>query len=139
MFTALGDVSDQAGLFDDAAQAYRAARRHVEGDAVREAGLMLKEGIIGERSGRWVQATRWYRRALGKVQDVEARTAAVVRGQICVYFASIRRQQAKLTEAQRWCRLAVDEGEASGDGCEGGSGGRAARHHSEDRPAPRAP
>jgi len=112
----LGDVSDRAGLYEDAAQAYRAARRLVAGDPLAEARLLHKEGIIRDRSGRYALAMSWYRRGLRALEGIQGDPeAAAIRAQLSVWYAAARRQQGRVDEAIRWCEAAIKEAEASGD------------------------
>ena len=67
---ALGDVLERLGLFRRAASAFRDARRRRAGDAAAESALMLKEGWIPEREGRYPQALRWFRRGLKRLEAI---------------------------------------------------------------------
>jgi class 3 adenylate cyclase/tetratricopeptide (TPR) repeat protein len=116
VFRSLGDVSDRAGLYGDAALAYRSARRLVAGDRLAQARLLHKEGIIRDRSGRYALAMGWYRRGLRALQGIEENPdAAAIRAQLSVWYAAARRQQGHLKEAIRWCKAAIREAEAGGD------------------------
>jgi class 3 adenylate cyclase/tetratricopeptide (TPR) repeat protein len=111
----LGDVLERAGVYGDAAESYHAARRGVAGDTVAVAGLLLKEGVIRERSGRYSQAMGWYRRGLRILEPVGSAEAAAVRAQLSVWYAAARRQQAQHEECVRWCLRAIEEAHASGE------------------------
>jgi class 3 adenylate cyclase/tetratricopeptide (TPR) repeat protein len=116
VFRSLGDVSDRAGLYEDAAHAYRSARRLVAGDPLAEARLLLREGVIRDRSGRYALAMGWYRRGLRALQGTEENPdAAAIRAQLSVWYAAARRQQGRLDEAIRWSNAAISEAEIGRD------------------------
>jgi predicted ATPase/class 3 adenylate cyclase len=112
----LGDVSERAGLYRQAASAYRGARQLSAGDAVGGAALLLKEGLIRERAGRYSDAVAWYRRGLRALDDatLDGPTLAV-RARIRVWYASSRRQQGRFLEAIDWCQRAIEDATASGE------------------------
>ena len=112
---ALGDVTERIGVFRDAAAAYRQARRHRAGDASAEAALMLKEGWIPEREGRYPAALRWFRRGIGMLEGVEGVEAGARRAQLMVGYATVRQMQGRSSEAVRWCRRAIEEAERNGE------------------------
>jgi tetratricopeptide (TPR) repeat protein len=113
----LGDVLERAGEYAGAAAAYRTARSHLAGDALAVAGLLLKEGVVRERSGRYSQAMRWYSRGLQALegQDPTHPVAGATRAQLSVWYAAARRQQGRLRDCITWASKAVELAEASGD------------------------
>ena len=116
VFRSLGDVSDRAGQYGDAAAAYRSARKLLTGDRLAEAELLLKEGIIRDRSGRYTQALGWYRRGLTTLDPVDSDNAAdSARAQLAVWYAAARRQQGKLKEAIKWCLRAIEHAQTGGN------------------------
>ena len=81
LWEAVGDVSELAGLYTDAADAYREARARFGPEALPR--LHVKEGMLRERLGRYPAALRWYTRGLAlkqaTVRDrVELELAAAV-------------------------------------------------------------
>ncbi len=62
VWTGLGDVCELAGLYGDAAEAYRSARRVAMADMLP--GLMAREGRVRERLGLYSEALRWFGRGL---------------------------------------------------------------------------
>jgi tetratricopeptide (TPR) repeat protein len=108
---ALGDVSELAGRYDDAARSYSHARRLLprEGsDAVR---LLHKEGVVRERSGRYADALRWYSRGL-RVLDVctaEEREQASLRAELALAYAGVRYRQGRYLDQVRWAERAADD------------------------------
>jgi class 3 adenylate cyclase/tetratricopeptide (TPR) repeat protein len=115
LYEALGDVRERLGEYDRAARAYRSARRLVAGDRVAGARLMLKQGWIPDRSGRFTEALRWIGRGLRLLDGVAGESAAQQRAQLTVWYAAVRQAQGRHREAIRWARRAVDEAEAAGE------------------------
>lgn len=115
VYEALGDVRDRAGSFNDAGNAYRAARRLVSGDPVREAQLLLKHAWIPEREGRYSQAIRWIGKGLRTLEQAPSADAGRQRAQLYVWHAAVRQLQGRSADAIRWCSRAIDEAERSGD------------------------
>lgn len=112
---ALGDVRERLGEYGKASEAYRAARRLVADDVVAEARLLLKQGFIPDRAGRYSAALRWIRRGLRLLEGVSGRAAQRQRAQLTVWCGAIRQAQGRQSEAIRWCRLAIEEAGASGE------------------------
>jgi class 3 adenylate cyclase/tetratricopeptide (TPR) repeat protein len=113
---ALGDVCELAGLYVEAAAAYRNARRLARSDPVAEPRLLQKEGVIRERSGRYTQALRWYGRGLRRIGSgavTEAHRASRV--QFGLAYAGVRFRQGRYSECARWCREVLADAEAIGD------------------------
>lgn len=113
---ALGDVCEVAALYDQAAQAYRTVRRMAGDDRETTARLMVKEGKLRERIGKYADAVRWYGRALraSEAVDEEAERARV-RARLAVGYAGARYRQGKLRDCVRWAKLAVPDAEAADD------------------------
>ena len=111
----LGDVRNRLGRYRDAGEAYRAARRLLDGDRLGEARLMLKESWIPERSGRFSQSLRWIARGLSRLEGVPGPEAGGQRAQLMAWYASVRLAQGRHREAVRWCHRALEEAEASGE------------------------
>ncbi len=113
---ALGDVCELAALYEDAATAYRGARAQACHDAATEARLLLKQGIIRERSGQYTQALRWYGRGLtglGAVGPTKTKKAMGV--QLGVAYAGVLFRQGRYTDCIRWCHKVLCDAEAVGD------------------------
>ena len=115
VYEALGDVRDRAGYFKEAGDAYRAARRLVSGDPVREAQLLLKHAWIPEREGRYSQAIRWIGKGLKTLEEAPSADAGRQRAQLYVWHAAVRQLQGRSADAIRWCSRAIEEAEHSGD------------------------
>jgi class 3 adenylate cyclase/tetratricopeptide (TPR) repeat protein len=112
---ALGDVWDRIGLYEDAARAYRNARRLISGDPVGEAKLLLKESRIRERLGKYREALAWVTRGHRLLAGSQGREALGQMAQLSVWYAAIRQGQGRYQEVIRWCRRAIEEAEASGE------------------------
>ena len=111
LFESLGDVSELAGLFADAIDAYAAARKLVPHEAALRRRLLLKEGVMRERVGRYAPALRWYGRALSECTPEDTGD----RVKISLAYAGVRFRQGRYAECADWCRRALPEAEATGD------------------------
>jgi predicted ATPase/class 3 adenylate cyclase len=104
----LGDLSDLTGRYEEAANAYRRARRNLDSPA-KDARLMLKLGLMAERTGRYRTALHWLGRAYDRAtSDEEALT------EIEVGFAGVRFRQDRYRDALDWCDLAIRRADALG-------------------------
>ncbi|HEX5948618.1 MAG TPA: AAA family ATPase, partial [Actinomycetota bacterium] len=112
---ALGDVRERLGEYAKAEDAYRAARRMVSGDPVTEARLLLKQGWIPDRSGRFTEALRWFTRGLRRLEGVGGEKAAKQRAQLRVWYAAVRQAQGRHADAIRWCRSAIEDARVAGE------------------------
>ncbi len=102
----LGDVCELAGLYTDAADAYRDARRL----AGERPGLLLKEGVIRERLGRYAEALRWYRRGLEAAEALpDERERVRQRIQLSLAYAGVRFRLGAFSECVEWCRGVVED------------------------------
>ena len=77
VWEAVGDVSELAGLYADAEEAYAQARELDE-----HPRLLLKEGVIRERFGRYAEALRWYNRGLRSLDGLEPDEQARMRSEL---------------------------------------------------------
>jgi class 3 adenylate cyclase/tetratricopeptide (TPR) repeat protein len=112
---ALGDAHDRIGEYERALLDFRAARRLVRGDPVREAELLLKEAWIPERIGKYRDAVRTIRKGLVLVADASDRAAVGARAQLSAWYAVIRQGQGRHREAIEWCERAIEDAIAAGD------------------------
>ncbi len=109
----LGDVRMRLGEYRGAEQAYREARRRVSGVPLRQARTLLKEALVWDLEGRYPQALRTITRATRLLADETSEAALKVRAQLAAHYAGIRWTQGRNREAIRWCRQALDDGEAA--------------------------
>jgi class 3 adenylate cyclase/tetratricopeptide (TPR) repeat protein len=116
IWEALGDVSELAGVYGDAANAYRSARRLAEKDGHLEPMLLLKEGLIRERSARYSEALRWYSRGLqaaARIGDELKRRQVTL--ELGLAYAGVRLRQGHFKDCVDWCRKVLDDADFAED------------------------
>jgi class 3 adenylate cyclase/tetratricopeptide (TPR) repeat protein len=104
VWESLGDVSELAGLYTDAADAYSHARKL---DA--HPRLLLKEGIIRERFSRYSDALRWYNRGLRSLEGLDPEEQRRMRRELSLAYAGVRVRQGEFLDGAAWCKRVVDE------------------------------
>jgi class 3 adenylate cyclase/tetratricopeptide (TPR) repeat protein len=104
VWESLGDVSELAGLYSDAAEAY--AKSHKLHEQPR---LLLKEGIIRERFGRYSDALRWYSRGLQAAETLDPDARAQLRFELSLAYAGVKLRQGEYRDCIDWCTRVVDE------------------------------
>ena len=104
VWESLGDVSELAGVYSDAAEAYAKAHK-LHG----QPRLLLKEGIIRERFGRYSDALRWYSRGLQAAETLEPDASAQLRFELSLAYAGVKLRQGEYRDCIEWCRRVVDE------------------------------
>lgn len=110
VWEALGDVCELAGRYDEAAAAYRQARRLAETVGGEQPTLLHKEGLIRERSSRYPAALRWYRRALAAAERLEkAGQPSRITLEIRLAYAGVRFRQGEFADCIEWCNQVVEE------------------------------
>jgi tetratricopeptide (TPR) repeat protein len=114
-FERMGDVQELAGLYDDSRASYRAARRLLSDEPIRNAGLWLKDAFILERQGGYRQAVRSVRRGQRLLDGVSGREAEALRSQLTIWYAVLRLDQGNPGEGARWGRVGVSLAESLGD------------------------
>ena len=115
LWTELGHVRDQAGLFDGALDAYRRAIACSDGDALLRSDLLLHRARVRERSGQFALALRdttRSRSALGERDDIAARSA---KARAAAFVALVRQRQERAVEALRAASAAVTEAKECGE------------------------
>ena len=90
VWTALGDVREQAGLFDAALAAFRRATRLVGGDAVAAAGLLQRCSRVHERRGAYAAALRRLTEAHRLLDGRHDPEADAARARLLSFGATIR-------------------------------------------------
>ncbi len=115
IFERLGDAQDLAGLYEDSGVSYRAARRLLRDEPVRQARLSLKDAFVAERNGRYREAVRSIRRGQRFLEGVAGDDAAKVRAHLTVWYAVMCLDQGKPREGARWSRAGVSLAESAGD------------------------
>lgn len=112
VWEALGDVCEVIGLYAEAAEAYKNARRLMP--AEHQPSLMLKEGVIRERLGQYSQALRWFGRGL-KAAGAVGQSAATDRVRLLIEVAIARHRQGQYAETIRIANDVCTEAGAAGD------------------------
>jgi len=113
---ALGDVCELAGSYADAARAYSCARTLARRYPDAAPRLLLKQGVIRERSGQYSQALRWYGRGLRGLDAAElSEREKASRAQLGVAYAGVRFRQGRYSECVRSCHKVLSDAEAAGD------------------------
>ncbi len=112
---ALGDVAELAARYDEASDAYTAARSLLPDGGPANARLMLKSGILRERTGEYDEALRWYVRALRSARALEEGDAQATRIELELAYAGVRHRQGRFADAVRWAKRAARDAEEAGD------------------------
>jgi tetratricopeptide (TPR) repeat protein len=100
----LGDVCELAARYERAVDAYKLARSLTDDDP----RLLLKEGVLRERLGKYRDALRWYGRGL-KTADPATRV------DLELAYAGVKYRQGQYDEAVEWSEKAARDAEAGGD------------------------
>lgn len=104
---ALGDVCELGGMYADAAGAYGQARRLTRSERGDRGDLLMKEGVLRERAGRYSEALRWYTRGL---RAAGAGGGAEVEGRLSLAAAGVRLRQGRFAECVRLAERVVAAG-----------------------------
>jgi tetratricopeptide (TPR) repeat protein len=104
VWESLGDVSELAGLYSDAAEAYSKSHKLQE-----QPRLLLKEGIIRERFGRYSDALRWYNRGLQAAETLEPKERLQLRFELSLAYAGVKLRQGEFRDCIDWCNRVVEE------------------------------
>lgn len=109
----LGDVRYRLGEFEAAGDAYRLSLRHVAGDRIEEARLLLKQALIPWRLGRYPQALGRVTRGLRLIDGLEDAAAIRERANLFARKAVIRQRQGRPLEAIEWCKRTIEVAEGT--------------------------
>src|SRR5205814_2353657 len=104
VWESLGDVTELAGLYADAEEAYSKARK-----LDSHPRLLLKEGVIRERFGRYPEALRWYNRGLRSLDDLPPEEQVRMRSQLALAYAGVRVRQGEWVDGAGWCKRVVED------------------------------
>ena len=110
VWESLGDVSELAGIYSDAGEAYGSALK-----LHQHPRLLLKEGIIRERFGRYADALSWYTRGLDAADALEPDERARMRFELSLAYAGVKLRQGKFRHCIHWCKRVVDEADLGRD------------------------
>jgi class 3 adenylate cyclase/tetratricopeptide (TPR) repeat protein len=112
----LGDVAELGGLFQQAQDAYRRARRLRSGDPVVAGDLLRKQGHVAEREGRYSFALRLYGRGFRALEQATPSTNADrVKAELTLAYGATRLRQGRYSDAVRVLEEAVHHAEALSD------------------------
>jgi class 3 adenylate cyclase/tetratricopeptide (TPR) repeat protein len=115
VWEALGAAHARIGELADAHEAFRAARRLLAGDPVREAQLLHGHARVDLDAGRVAPAARWAIRAL-RTAHVDADPGAMAcRARVTSTLATIRQRQGRMDDAIELCHRAIGEAERAGE------------------------
>jgi class 3 adenylate cyclase/tetratricopeptide (TPR) repeat protein len=115
VYERLADCRYLVGLSQDAADAYALARRHLQGDPVRLAGIIEKEARIDQRRRKHTQAMRRISRGLHGLDGLTGQEVQVARSLLARRYADSRFRQGKVDDALRWAEVAARIAEESVD------------------------
>ena len=115
VFESLGDARFVMGQPHEAADAYRQARMGARGQAVRAAGIILKEARIDQRLGHYPQSLRRLSRGLAALRDDDSTEARAARSRLAARYTMTRFTQGRYVEALRWGAEAEEDAEDSAD------------------------
>ena len=112
---AMGDVCEATSQYGAAASSYERARRRAPADdPLAGTRLMLKEGVVRERQGRYPSAVRWYNRALRQLEGADGSTVGEVHAKLLVGLAATRYRQGRLRECVSWAKRAAGAAREAG-------------------------
>ena len=110
VWESVGDVSELAGLYADADEAYSSARK-----LDSHPRLLLKEGIICERFGQYSEALSWYNRGLDSLDSLEPDEQVRMRSELALAYAGVRVRQGEFADGADWCKRVVEEANQAAD------------------------
>ena len=111
----IGDAYWRLGRYDEAAAAYRRARKLLADRPIELSELLLKESAISERRGRYSQALRWAARARQVLEGLSGDEVARQQARATMEYASTLQNQGRHKDAIEWCDRALREGAAAGE------------------------
>jgi predicted ATPase len=114
VWEALGDARMRLARYEQAAEAFREARRLADDEPVEQARLMQKEATAPLRLGKYPPALRKLTQALKTLENVEEPAAAAQRARLVAWYATVLQYQRRATETVAWCERAIDEAERAG-------------------------
>ena len=115
VWTALGDVREQAGLFVGAIEAFRRAAPLYRGDRIARADVLLKRARARMRAGAYVTALSETSKALRLIEDIDTPEAARARARLVSLRGLVRMAQQKPREAIAAAQEAIGLARKSGE------------------------
>jgi class 3 adenylate cyclase len=110
----LGDARMRLGEYEDAAKAYREARRSARDEPVEQARLMQKEAIAPVRLGNYRQGLARLKEALALLEGLHSEDARRQRARLTSWYGTVLQYQRRPADAVEWCQRAAAEAERSG-------------------------
>jgi class 3 adenylate cyclase len=110
---ALAEALRLTGERPAAANALAAARRLVGENRLWQGRLFYAHAVIAQYGARIGAAVRWATRGLRELEGLELEEAALWRARLLAVLAYFRYRQDRLADAERLCRQAMAEAEAS--------------------------
>jgi class 3 adenylate cyclase/tetratricopeptide (TPR) repeat protein len=115
VWESLGAAHARIGELSEAHEAFRAARRLLSGDTVREAQLLHAHARVDLDAGRVAPAARWAIRALRAADSDREPAALACRARVTSTLATIRQRQGRMRDAIELCHRAIGEAELAGE------------------------
>ena len=115
VWTALGDVREQAGLFEKAVEAFRRAAPLYRDDTIARADVLLKRARARMRAGAYVTALSETTKGLKLVEAIDTLEAARARARLVSLQGLIRMAQQKPRETIAAAERAIELAEVSGE------------------------
>ena len=113
VWEALGDSSELAASYLDAAAAYAGARKLAALEELPR--LLMKEGLVRLRLGRYPQALAWFSRGLRAAEPLDDAVAETARIRLQIEIALVRMRQGRFSECIALCARASGEAQRMGD------------------------
>jgi len=111
----LGDAWNRASEFAKATDAYMAALKRIEGDALATSELLLKRSRLEEKLGKYAQALRWAARARKSIAAEQGEAAARQHARSTAWYATVLQAEGRNEAAIRAAQQAIAEAEAVDD------------------------
>jgi tetratricopeptide (TPR) repeat protein len=115
MWTGLGDVREQLGMFGAALDAYGRAAQLVREDPLARARLALRSGRAREQMGVYTAALREIRAAARRLGPLDTELALRWRARLTAFEAVVRQGQELPSEALAVAGRAIEEASAAGE------------------------
>jgi class 3 adenylate cyclase/tetratricopeptide (TPR) repeat protein len=113
LWTLVGELREQAGMFEESVEAYRRAARLVRDDPLAGADALVRQATVYNRTGRFSTALRVVARARRLVDGTDAGRRTALRLDNLTALARV--EQDRPADARRSAERAVAEARAVGD------------------------
>jgi class 3 adenylate cyclase/tetratricopeptide (TPR) repeat protein len=115
VWTALGDVQEQAGEFEAARQSFGMALKLLgNDDQIMQADLLLRRARAKMRAGQYAHALGDITRGR-RIVDLDTREALAARARLDSFAAAVRVSQERFRDALRLARAAAEAAESSNE------------------------